>query len=184
MLYPYSISKKIIMPELNEIRKSREIGYKSNGTKWIWLACPNCGKQRWVPLQKDQPKYHLCQRCQKPKGEANPNWKGGRSKHSGYILIYAPNHPKAVKGRYVYEHILVWERTHNTSLPDGWIIHHINGIKDDNRPRNLIALSKGKHHYNLLLNALKERIRELETENKLLEKALDNSQMIFRIEEN
>ena len=124
------------------------------------------------------------------RGEASPSWKGGRiyetrrGERTGYVLCYAPGHPRAQGKRYVYEHILVWERTHNRRLPEGYVIHHINGIKDDNRPRNLVALPRGKHHSGLMVNALKQRIRELEAEVKLLEKALDQNQMIFRFEEN
>lgn len=170
------------MPEIGEITK----GYKKScHHRYIWMSCPSCGKERWVPLLKGQPKYQLCHQCQKLKGALNPNWKGGRSKQpSGYIVVYAPEHPKATKKGYVREHILVWEQTHNKCLPDGWVIHHLNGIKHDNRPRNLVAIPKGKHHFNMHLEAFKQRIRELEAENKLLEKALDESQMIFKISEN
>ena len=43
-------------------------------------------------------------------GNRNPNWKGGKYKTSGgYILVYKPDHPRHIKGNYVYEHTLVVE---------------------------------------------------------------------------
>jgi len=45
-------------------------------------------------------------------------------------------------------------------------------------------MPKKNHNSELVNQALKRRIRELEAENKLLEKTLDTSQMIFRLEEN
>jgi len=101
---------------------------------------------------------------------------------AGYLLVYSPNHPRAQKIGYVMEHILVWEKTHNRPLPKGWVIHHLNGIKSDNRPQNLLALPGKKHKE--LLKHFTQRIRELEAENKLLQRALDQSQMIFYINEN
>lgn len=155
------------------------------GHKGIWLACPNCGKERLVPLLHGKQKYELCVKCAHPRGNKNPKWKGGRLKQqSGYIIVHTPGHPRATKHGYVREHVLIWEQAHNKTLPQGWVIHHLNGIKDDNRPRNLIALPKGEHHFAMHMEALKQRIRELEAENKLLEKALDESQMIFKISEN
>jgi hypothetical protein len=106
-----------------------------------------------------------------------------RKATAGYWLVYTPDHPRAFKSRgwcgYIYEHILVWEQVHQKLLPKDWIIHHVNGIKDDNRPENLLAMPKGKHSKIIPEMALK--IRELEAKVKLLEKALDEGQMMFTI---
>ena len=117
------------------------------------------------------------------RGPLNANWKGGRTISEGYAMIKLPNHHRAhLQNGYVFEHIVIWERVHNQSLPEGWVIHHLNGIRTDNRPQNLKALSRSAH-INLGM-IYKQRIRELEAEVKLLEKALEANQMIFRIEEN
>jgi len=117
------------------------------------------------------------------KGKLCPNYKGGiHDNGKGYTVILMPEYPRANKEGYILEHKLVWERVHNRPLPDGYHIHHINGIKNDNRPTNLLALPKKTH--DRLIPELKKRIRQLEQEVKLLEKALDNSQMLFRLEEN
>lgn len=113
-----------------------------------------------------------------PMGSQSKGWKGGRRKdRKGYIWIYNPRHPRANKNRCVAEHILIWENIHNKKLPKGWVIHHLNGIKDDNRPENLVALPNLKHIH--LLVAKAQRIRELEAEVKFLEKTLDSQQMIW-----
>ena len=99
-------------------------------------------------------------------GKNSSNWNGGRFKNSsGYIKIHKPEHPKA-SYNYVYEHHLVWEKANGKLLPDGWVIHHINGIKDDNRIENLAAMSKSEHSN--ILKIIRKRIIFLEKENKRL----------------
>lgn len=79
-------------------------------------------------------------------GERSPNWNGGKTKtRKGYIQILRKDHHRADTRGYVMEHIAVWEETHGEQLPEGYCIHHINGIKDDNRPENLEALPFGEH---------------------------------------
>ena len=77
---------------------------------------------------------------------------------------YAPDHPHATKAGYVLESVVVWEEAHGRKLPDGWIIHHLNGLKKDNRPENLKALPRRSHGPWLHLHALYQRIRELESQ--------------------
>lgn len=100
------------------------------------------------------------------KGNAHPRWNGGRTVRNGYVFIYAPDHPRAKNAAqpYVQEHILVLEKKLGRPLAPDEVGHHINGVKDDNRPENLVAMHKGKHHSKLLLLALQHRIRELEAQ--------------------
>lgn len=94
------------------------------------------------------------------------------------IAVKRPEHARASSKGYVYEHVLVWESVHNRPLPRGWAIHHLNGIKDDNRPENLVAMPEQKHR--LVLSMKAQRIRELEEKIKILEKALNDNQLIFK----
>jgi HNH endonuclease len=71
-------------------------------------------------------------------GSSNGHWKGGRTRHkAGYVMVWAPGHPRAGKGQYVFEHILVMERLLGRHLVPQESVHHRNGVKDDNRPENL-----------------------------------------------
>ncbi|MBA7654346.1 hypothetical protein ES703_62223 [subsurface metagenome] len=98
------------------------------------------------------------------RGSESPNWKGGRFEdRNGYIHVYAPGHPRAVD-KYVLEHILVWEQANNRELPKGYIIHHLNGLRDDNHPENLVGLSTKDHDKVDRLKLAEARIRQLERE--------------------
>lgn len=101
----------------------------------------------------------------RPKGERNPNWKGGTKEQSGYFMLWMPNYHRQTKKGYIYQHIYVWEQAHG-KLPNDWVIHHLNGIKDDNRLENLLAMPRKNHKPNLLLDAVKKRLRKVEQELK------------------
>lgn len=85
-------------------------------------------------------------------GSNNPNWKGGRTNDGfGYILIYNPDHPFCNNLKYVREHRLIMEQylsekyNMDIFILPYFEVHHINGIKDDNRIENLMLLTKGEH---------------------------------------
>lgn len=117
-------------------------------------------------------------------GDKNPRWRGGRVQTpDGYIQIKKYDDPRGKKrNNYVLEHIIVWEEYHKKKLPKGYVIHHLNGIKNDNRPQNLIAVTRKEHHRQT--EPYKKRIRELEIENRQLRYALEVNQSIFYINEN
>ena len=103
------------------------------------------------------------------KGNMHPRFNGYRTNEmrTGYIRAYAPGHHRAGINGYLPLAILIWEDTHKMPLPDDWIVHHLNGIKNDNRPENLAAMPSGKHRY--VLAEIEKRIRLLEAKIKDLE---------------
>ena len=91
--------------------------------------CPVCGE-----LKKHTAK--VCGRCHR--GEHTAAWKGGRfTTPYGYVLVQAPTHPHRHANGYISEHTLVMEQKLGRYLFPGEVVHHINGIRDDNRPCNL-----------------------------------------------
>jgi hypothetical protein len=70
---------------------------------------------------------------------------GYTAKATGYIYIYMPEHPLANKRGYVPEHTLVIEKAIGRHLTSDEVVHHINGIKNDNALTNLKLMTKYQH---------------------------------------
>lgn len=52
------------MIELGELRKGYEIGKLGSSSKFVWHACEDCGKERWIELRKgNKPRNTRCQVC-------------------------------------------------------------------------------------------------------------------------
>lgn len=72
---------------------------------------------------------------------------GGRqTDKSGYVLLSRPFHPNANDGGYVREHRLVMEAHLGRYLTKEEVVHHINGVKSDNRLENLQLYDKHSNH--------------------------------------
>jgi len=163
--------------DLGEVRKGTDIGYKTR-TKYIWHACVDCGKERWVPLRVSKPRDVRCPPCghSNPRrviysGKRKPRLIGRKVKSSyGYIKICIPQddffYPMADKAGYVFEHRLVMAKSLGRNLHSWEIVHHKNHIKDDNGIENLELVSDIGHKQ---ITMFERRITNLE--NKIEEQA-------------
>ncbi len=68
-------------------------------------------------------------------------------KNGPYILSLAPpEYPgKKYRGKYAYEHHLVWWKHSGFTIPEGYSIHHKNEEPHDNRLENLELISRSTH---------------------------------------
>lgn len=72
-------------------------------------------------------------------------WGHTKKMKNGYILAYAPTHPKAGKTGYILLHRAIVEFQIGRYLNDDEVVHHMNHIRDDNRIENLIIMKKHDH---------------------------------------
>ena len=74
------------------------------------------------------------------------SFKGWHINTQGYKLLYIPEHPFSNKQGYAREHRLVVEKILGHYLDVFARVHHINGVKTDNRPENLYYFLYSSEH--------------------------------------
>lgn len=75
------------------------------------------------------------------RGPTHYNWKGGRTYDpAGYVMLNVGSR------RPVQEHICIAQRALGRPLPRGAQVHHVNEVKDDNRPANLVICQDQAYH--------------------------------------
>ena len=114
--------------------------------EYIPQICLECNKKFLISrFSNEQRKRKFCSR------NCSFNWhkksfEGAKSTCNGYIVIKVSTHPLANNRGYVYEHRLNMEKKLGRYLTRNEVVHHINGVKTDNRTENLeIFNSTGEH---------------------------------------
>lgn len=120
--------------------------------QWLWrFKIPRRSPSEYMKLAFQRQPYPLT-------GENHPAWRGGRTRHGGYVYVHiytdhplfcmaAERHgPSGKNGGWVAEHRLVMAQHLGRPLEKWEIVHHKNGVKDDNRPENLELYPKQASH--------------------------------------
>ena len=142
------------MLEVGNIESGKKIG-KSSTNRYIWSACIDCGKERWVRIIKGKPRNDICRSCTMkkyfhPAGPNSARWKGGHKKWAGYVQVWLPPddffRSMANPRGYIYEHRLVMAKHLGRCLHSWEIVHHKNGVpKNDNRIEFLQLVTDDRH---------------------------------------
>lgn len=79
-------------------------------------------------------------------GHNRAHYKGGKTVNAqGYMMVRTPGHPKSHNG-YVREHVLMAEKALGKPLPQGAIVHHVNGREADNTRGNHVICQDRAYH--------------------------------------
>jgi len=118
---------------------SRKCFGKSGNSHW---------EKNLILYKKGHLPWNTDKKVKQTSGEKHWNWNGGKYiSTSGYVYILKPNHPFAKKNGYIAEHRLVVEKRIGRYLQPTERVHHINGIKDDNKSQNLKLFPNDGAHY-------------------------------------
>lgn len=151
----------------------------------VEVRCAECGKKMLLqPNQIKNRQHSFCDHecygkwcSENRRAERSLQWKGGRRQNdSGYMEIrLQPDdlfYSMMSIRHYVLEHRLVMAKHLNRCLLPWEVVHHINGIKNDNHLENLKLLGNNGSHNTMLDKwckklqrenlQLKQRITELE----------------------
>lgn len=108
------------------------------------VPCEQCGVEMYLEAAQVGKKRFCSRDCKDKSLEIDgPGCVVRRS--DGYMAVYYPKHPDASKGGFMLQHRLVAEEKYGRRILPTEHIHHLNGIRDDNRPENLEIQSPSDH---------------------------------------
>jgi hypothetical protein len=150
---------------------------KASDGEVIKKSCKVCGVDIFACPSQAETKKFCSRKCNYAHarsgvraGSLNPAYLGGVTvDKNGYVRVRGG-------GKRRYEHQRVMERHLGRTLLPGEEVHHINGIKTDNRIENLFVLPKRDHsrqHFNLFIE-----VHRLRRENEVLKNRLSNFEQI------
>jgi len=128
---------------------SRTCAYKAVTKTPVLKQCAHCGKE--LRLKPSQAERQYCSKaCDAQHRTKRPldwlhNGKPARKDRQGYVMVWEPTHPNGAFHGWQYQHRLVVEAKVGRHLMSDEHVHHVNGIKDDNRIENLEVMDGLAH---------------------------------------
>jgi len=110
------------------------------------MGIHNKGRIPWIKGKKHSEQTRIKIKIARKNQLFPPHWNGGRSTQAGYVFILSPNHPYRNSRGYVRKNRLVMEFYLGRYLRREEVVHHINGIRNDNRIENLKLFPNHSSH--------------------------------------
>lgn len=134
-------------------------------SKPVTLMCEKCAEPFAVERYRKDVARFCSRHCARVSqvGPRSGGWKGGHrwlDPVTGYITIWCDTSSGRRAAR---EHRVIAAQALGRQLTRREYVHHLNGIRHDNRTENLIVVHPETHEHNTFVRALQARIRELET---------------------
>lgn len=117
--------------------------FKKRRKKGQEKPCQKCGATMWV-----EPKQVTKRFCSVTCKNESLRLDGPGAKYKrpdGYIALYYPKHPDSGSQGFILEHRWIAEQKYGRRILRSEHVHHINHIRDDNRPENLEIIDPSNH---------------------------------------
>ena len=147
--FPYSVLLELYSKQLLPIRDIAKQLHTTRGT-----------------VRKCLDDYQIPPRPRVHRGSSHYNWRGGKIPDGkGYMQIYVSSEDSLfimAQNNHILEHRLIMAQHLGRPLKSWEIVHHLNGIKTDNRIANLGLVNRNNHAKQTLNKLLQAHIRDLE----------------------
>lgn len=159
--------------ELKELYLIRKLSCKEIGEIYGFCESSVCRRLREIGIRmRTNSESHV--------GKFRLNKQGRFISNDGYIQVWLPpKHPYSgmSSNNWIAEHRLVMAQALGRCLLSTELVHHINGVKSDNRIDNLQILPRSKHRADICLSCNVE----LRNKIKSLEERIDTQEQLIRL---
>jgi hypothetical protein len=142
--------------EIDGGKLRKEVEYRGRPVSRYFLPknCSCCG-MRMLQEAGNASRGHrpfcsmVCRTKQKRLDVVGNKIKKHRDSGGHHVLVKVLKHPRMDRHGNVYEHVLVAEQVVGRFLDKNERVHHINCVKDDNRPENLHVCASDSAHFKI-----------------------------------